>query len=113
MIPTLPDGRTLMLEKAMRIAALIEAEVAGKPEAPPGTVFLTSSEYGQLMREIKAKAGGLIPAAFYEAKHFLVGRVTFRNAGTDNAAAVLEANRRYEEQSGFLWKRLNLQTGRA
>lgn len=110
MIPTLPNGDTLMLEKAFRIANMIEARVPGKPDAPAGTVFLPSSEYGALMREIASKAAE-VPKDFLEQKHFLIGRVTFRNAGTDDAEAVKMANAMYAEQTGFQWKAEHLRTG--
>lgn len=107
MIPTLPNGETLMLEKVMRLVNLIEAEVPGKPEVPAGTVFLTATEWGTLMGELRAKVGVVLPEheAFFQQRHFLVGRVTLRNAGTDDTETVMLANRMYEEQSGFRWKR--------
>ena len=112
-IPTLPNGDTLAVEKLLRICNLIEAEVPGKPEVPAGTVFLTSSEWEAIMRELRAKLGVVPPAAgeFFRQQHFLVGRVTVRNAGTDDVETVMLANKMYEEQSGFRWKRDHLRTG--
>ena len=111
MTPSLPNGETLMLEKVLRLANLIEARVEGKPDAPPGTVFLPASEWGRLMQEIRAKLSGGAPEAFFQQKRFLIGSVTFANAGTDDAETVMLANRMYEEQSGFRWKREHLRTG--
>ena len=110
MIPTLPNGDTLAVEKLLRICNLIEADVPGKPDVPAGTVFLTSSDYGAVMRELRSKLGVVPPEAeeFFRQQHFLIGRVTVRNAGTDDAETVMLANRMYEEQSGFAWKRDHL-----
>ena len=112
MTPTLPNGDTLAVEKLLRICNLIEADVPDKPDVPAGTIFLTSSEYAAIMRELRSKLG-VVPIAaegFFKAQHFLVGRVTVRNAGTDDAETVMLANRMYEEQSGFRWKRDHLRT---
>lgn len=111
-VPTLPDGTTLAVEKLLRVCNLIEAEVPGKPDVPAGTIFLTSSEYGAVMRELRSKLGVVPPEAeaFFRQQHFLVGRVTVRHAGTDDAETVMLANQTYEEQSGFRWKRENLRT---
>lgn len=111
LIPVSRSGETLMLEKLLRLVNLIEAEVPGKPEVPAGTIFLTSAEYGALMNEVKARINP--PEAFLQQRHFLVGRVTVRNAGTDDRDAVFLANKVYAEQTGFAWKRDNLITGRA
>ena len=113
MIPTLPNGDTLAVEKLLRICNLIEADVPGKPDVPAGTVFLTSSDYGAVMRELRSKLDVVPPEAeeFFRQQHFLIGRVTERNAGTDDAETVMLANQMYEEQSGFVWKRDHLRTG--
>lgn len=112
-VPILPNGQTLMAEKLLRIVNLIEAEVPGMPEVPTGvTVFITSSEWETLMGELKAKLPSTTPAAFFEQRHFLIGSVMVRNAGTDNQAAVMEANRMYAEKCGFEWKARELVTGR-
>lgn len=112
MIPALPNGDTLAVEKLLRVVNLIEAEVPGKPDVPAGTVFLTSSDYGAVMRELRSKLSAVPPGAeaFFRQQHFLVGRVTVRNAGTDDAETVMLANKMYEEQSGFRWKRDHLRT---
>lgn len=112
MTPTLPNGDTLAVEKLLRICNLIEADVPGKPDVPAGTVFLTSSDYGAVMRELRSKLSVVPPEAeeFFRQQHFLIGRVTVRNAGTDDVETVMLANRMYEEQSGFRWKRDHLRT---
>lgn len=112
MTPTLPNGDTLAVEKLLRICNLIEADVPGKPDVPAGTVFLTSSDYGAVMRELRSKLSAVPPEAeeFFRQQHFLIGRVTVRNAGTDDVETVMLANRMYEEQSGFRWKRDHLRT---
>lgn len=114
MIPTLPNGDTLAVEKLLRICNLIEADVPGKPDVPAGKVFLPASEYGQVMRELRSKLGTVMPEAetFFKQDSFLIGRVTVCNAKTDDQATVMAANRMYEEQSGFAWKREHLQSGR-
>ena len=114
MIPTLPNGQTLMLEKVMRLVNLIEADVPGKPEVPAGTVFLTATEWGTLMSELRAKLSTAVTPeneAFFQQKQFLIGRVTLRNAGTDDVQAVMLANKMYEEQTGFAWKKEALRVG--
>lgn len=110
MIPTLPNGDTIVLKRMMTLANLIEAEVDGKPFAPPGVVFMTAGEWGTLMRELRSALPEGTPEAFFQQQKFLLGRVTFRNAGTDDAETVMLANRLYEEQSGFVWKRTHLRT---
>lgn len=112
-IPQLPNGDTLVVENMLRIANLIEAEVPGKPDAPAGTVFMTASEWAALMRELRSKVGAVLPEheEFFRQNRFLVGRVTFANAGTDDVETVMLANRLYEEQTGFKWKRTHLRTG--
>ena len=109
-IPTLPNGETLMLEKVLRLANLIEARVEGMPDAPPGVVFLPSSQWAQLMLDIRSKVTGSASDEFFNQQQFLIGRVTFRNAGTDDPETVMLANRMYEEQSGFRFKREHLRT---
>ena len=115
MIPVLPNGTTLVTEYVLKVAGLIEAQVAGKPDAPSGRVFLPSFVWGLLMRELRAKVGIVLPEqeAFFQQNEFLVGRVTFCNAHTDDEKAVLLANQMYAEQTGFSWKAENLQSGRS
>lgn len=112
-IPVLPNGETLMCEKLLRVANLIEGIMALHPEIPSGTVFLGASEYAVLMGELKAKLPRKTPTEFFEQPHFLVSaHVTVRNAGTDDKAVIAEANRQYAEKCGFEWHARELVTGR-
>ena len=113
MIPVLPNGTTLVTEYVLKVAGLIEAQVAGKPDAPPGRVFLPSYVWGVLMRELRSKVGIVLPEqeAFFRQNEFFVGRVIFCNAHTDDEKAVLLANKMYAEQTGFAWKAENLRVG--
>ena len=113
MIPVLPNGTTLVTEYVLKVAGLIEAQVAGKPDAPPGRVFLPSYVWGLLMRELRSKVGIVLPEqeAFFRQNEFFVGRVIFCNAHTDDEKAVLLANKMYAEQTGFRWKAEHLRVG--
>lgn len=112
-ILVLPNGETLMCEKVMRVADLIEAAIAMHPDIPSGTVFITAAEWAVLMRELKAKLPSTTPAVFFEQRYFMVSsHVTVCNAGTDDKEVVAEANRQYAEKCGFEWVARELVTGR-
>ncbi len=111
----LPDGRTQALEQLIQISGLIDALPDGPDKKAETMMFVSSSHWGHIMREIAEKAGGNVPEAFtadmQRTGRFLIGSLLVVNFRTDDAMAVYAANRKWAEQCHFDHLRERLKSG--
>lgn len=111
----LPDGRTQALEQLMQISGLIDALPDGAEKKAETLMFVTTTHWGHIMREITEKAGGILPQAFVDDMQtkgrFLVGSLVVVNFRTDDQAAVNAANRKWADQCDFEYRRERLKSG--
>lgn len=111
----LPDGTTFVTEKWHRIVGIIEASVPGLPDAPAGSIYITSREWATMIAELRAKLPDAPEAFFADTSrlgYFLMGKVTVRNSGTDNERTVAMANQAYMTESRFKERAEKLISGR-
>lgn len=113
----LPNGRTQCLEQIVRISGIIDSVPDGPDKKAESLMFVTSSNWGHIIREITEKAGGVanVPAAFLEDMrvkgYFRIGSLTVRNARTDDQRVVDMRNRRHAEDCHFDALRERLKSG--
>lgn len=104
----LPDGTTFVLEKWWRIVGIIEGEVPGLPPAPPGDIYVRSSEFATMLSELRSR----ISCPEEDPGYIIAGRVKLHNAGTDSERTVAIANQSYMALSHFEDRAKHLITGR-
>lgn len=104
----LPDGTTFVLEKWWRIVGIIEGDVPGLPPAPPGDIYVRSSEFATMLSELRER----IDCPEGDPGYLIAGRVTLRNAGTDHERTVAVSNQAYMALSHFEDRARHLITGR-
>jgi len=111
----LPDGRTQALEQIIQISGLIDALPDGPEKKAETLMFVTSTHWGHVMREIKEKAGGVLPPEFVEDMRtkgrFHVGSLIVVNLRTESQSVVDRANREWAERCHFDYLRERLKSG--
>jgi hypothetical protein len=95
-----------MIDLLWQIASFADESI------PEKTIFLTSTDFGQLATEVELawpKVGKLTRDNFSEV---IIGRLKFVNAGTEDQDSVDVANLPIAQEIHFSWKRDNLITGK-